>query len=150
MCQSPPATRPRGRLGFGYKRAMNPLLVFVGGGLGAVARYGVGVAWLRTLGTGRPWLGTLLINVLGGLLMGLLVGWMAQRSPGGVAAERLRLLIGVGVLGGFTTFSTFSLEVAMLLQKRDYATGVGYAAASAVLCVAAVFVGMALGRRAFA
>ncbi len=129
---------------------MNPLLVFLGGGLGAVARYGVGVAWLRTAGSERPWLGTLTINVLGGLLMGVLVGWMAQRSPGGAAGERLRLLLGVGVLGGFTTFSTFSLEVAGLIQKREVATGLGYAAASAVLCVAAVFVGMALSRRVFA
>ncbi len=129
---------------------MNPLLVFLGGGLGAVARYGVGVAWLRTAGSGRPWLATLAINALGGLLMGALVGWMAQRSPGGAGTERLRLLLGVGVLGGFTTFSTFSLEVATLLQKREVATGVGYAAASAVLCVAAVFVGLAVARRAFA
>ena len=129
---------------------MNPLLVFLGGGLGAVARYGVGVAWLRTAGSERPWLGTLAINAIGGLLMGVLIGWMAQRSPGGPAGERLRLLLGVGVLGGFTTFSTFSLEVAGLIQKREVATGLGYAAASAVLCVAAVFVGMALARRVFA
>ncbi len=129
---------------------MNPLLVFLGGGLGAVARYGVGVAWLRALGAGRPWLATLAINVAGGLLMGVLVGWMAHRGSGATSAERLRLLLGVGVLGGFTTFSTFSLEVATLIQKREVATGLGYAAASAALCVCAVFVGVALARRAFA
>ena len=129
---------------------MNPLLVFLGGGLGAVARYGVGAAWLRAAGPARPWLATLAVNVLGGLLMGALVGWLANRGQGGAAAERLRVLLGVGVLGGFTTFSTFSLEVATLIQKREVATGLGYALASAVLCVAAVFVGMALARRAFA
>jgi fluoride exporter len=128
---------------------MTPLLVFVGGGLGAVARYAFGVGFLRAVGTARPWTATFCVNVLGGLAMGVLAAWLSHKGAAGAAAERLRLLLGVGLLGGFTTFSTFSLEVAGLLQRRAWAEGLGYAAASAVFCVLAVFAGLALGRRAF-
>ena len=125
------------------------LLVFVGGGLGAMARYGVGVASMRVLGPGATWpWGTFAVNLLGGLAMGLLAGWLAHR--GGADQERWRLLIGVGVLGGFTTFSAFSLEAALMVERRAWGQAAAYAAASVVLSVGALFVGLYLARRAFA
>ena len=94
------------------------LFVFLGGGLGAVTRYFGGVMWSRTFGHGFGWGATLVINVLGGLAMGILISTLALR--GGGDQEKWRLFLGVGVLGGFTTFSTFSLETVMMLQRRDY------------------------------
>jgi CrcB protein len=118
--------------------------VAVGGGVGAVARYLLGVVSLHRFGTGWP-AGTLMANVSGGLLMGLLVGWLAQR--GGADQERLRLLLGVGLLGGFTTFSAFSLETALMIERRAYGEALGYALVSVVLSVTALFVGLVLMRR---
>lgn len=125
----------------------NLFLVAVGGGAGAVARYLLGVAALRQLGPGWPY-GTFAANVLGGLLMGLLTGWLAFR--GGADQERLRLLLGVGVLGGFTTFSAYSLEVALMIERRAYGQAALYASLSAVLSIAALFLGLALARKALA
>lgn len=108
------------------------VLVFFGGGAGALARFGVGTAWLRLAGPQHPWAGTLLINTVGGLCMGFLIAVIALRG-GAVRAEPWRLLLGVGVLGGFTTFSTFSLEMSGMLLRRAYALAAGYAAASVTL-----------------
>jgi CrcB protein len=119
------------------------LIVAAGGALGAVARYGVG----RLLpATGWPW-PTLTANVAGGLLMGLLAGWLAFR--GGAQGETIRLFAAVGLLGGFTTFSAFSLETALMIEKRQFALASGYVAASVVLSVAALFLGLTIARRAF-
>lgn len=123
------------------------LLVAVGGAAGAVARYALGVQAMRLWGSAWPY-GTFLANILGGLLMGLLVGFLAQR--GGADQERLRLLLGVGVLGGFTTFSAFSLETALMIERRTYGQAFGYATASVVLSVTALFLGLILARKAFA
>lgn len=123
------------------------LLVFVGGGLGSVARYLTGVAAMKGFGPGWPY-GTFAVNILGGLIMGLLVGWLALR--GGADQERWRVLIGVGVLGGFTTFSSFSLETALMLERRDYGAAAGYAGASVVLAIGALFLGLLAARRIFA
>lgn len=117
------------------------LLVAAGGALGALARYGVGL-WLPA--TSLPW-PTLTVNVVGGLLMGLLAGWLAMRGDGG--AEGLRLFLAVGLLGGFTTFSAFSLETALMVERREWLTAAGYALGSVVLSVAALFAGLALARR---
>lgn len=120
-------------------------LVAIGGGTGAVARYLAGVGYLRAFGTERPWAATLGINVLGGALMGVLIATLALR--GGEGGDRWRLLLGVGVLGGFTTFSTFSLEAVGLLQRRAYGTAVGYVAASVLLSLAGLWLGLQLTRR---
>ena len=94
------------------------IFVALGGAAGAVARYLVGVQALRSFGPHWPW-GTFAVNVVGGFLMGALAGWLAHR--GGADQERWRLLLGVGVLGGFTTFSAFSLEAALMIEKRVFA-----------------------------
>jgi len=125
----------------------NWLWVALGGAAGSVARYGLGVQAARWFGTGWPW-GTFLANVFGGLAMGLLVGWLAHR--GGADQERWRLLLGVGALGGFTTFSAFSLEAALMIERSEWFGAVTYAGLSAALAIAAVFAGMAISRGIFA
>jgi len=123
------------------------LIVAAGGSLGAVARYGVGVWAQRLFPTAQwPW-ATLTVNVVGGLLMGLLAGWLAFR--GGVHSESLRLFAAVGILGGFTTFSAFSLETALMIERRQTAMAGGYVAASVVLSIVALFIGLMVARRAF-
>ena len=121
------------------------LFVFVGGGAGAVMRYLAGVAWLRAMGPAQPYMATAIINVLGGLCMGVLVGWLARYEVG--AATRLRLLLGVGVLGGFTTFSSFSLEAVNMLQRKAYGVAAVYVGGSVVLSILAVMLGLVLMRR---
>lgn len=123
------------------------LLVALGGAAGAVARHLVGQTSLRSFGAGWPY-GTLAVNALGGLLMGLLAAWLAHRAGGD--GERWRLLLAVGVLGGFTTFSAYSLELVLMLERRAYAPAAAYALGSVVLAVAALFAGLWLGRRLFA
>jgi CrcB protein len=122
-------------------------LVFLGGGAGAVARYLVGMQTLRHLGSAWPY-GTFTVNVVGGFLMGVLVGFLAHR--GGADQDRWRVLLGVGVLGGFTTFSAYSLEVALMIERRAYANAAGYAGASVILAISALFIGLMLARRVFA
>ena len=127
---------------------MNKLIfVALGGGAGAVARYLLGTQTLRMFGSNWPY-GTFAVNIIGGFLMGALAGYLAHK--GGADQERWRLLLGVGVLGGFTTFSAFSLETALMVEKRAYAGAVTYAAASVVLSIAALFAGLLIARRIFA
>lgn len=123
------------------------LLVAGGGAAGAVMRYLLGVQALRTMGAGWPY-GTLAANVLGGFLMGLLAGALALR--GGADAERWRLILGVGVLGGFTTFSAYSLEVALMIERRVYGQAALYSLGSVLLSIAALFAGLVLSRRLLA
>jgi CrcB protein len=123
------------------------IMVFVAGGLGSMARYGASMAGLRLLGPGWPY-GTFAVNVIGGLLMGALAGFLALR--GGADQERLRILLGVGFLGGFTTFSAFSLEAALMIERKDYATAAGYVGLSVALAIGALFVGLLAARRIFA
>ena len=127
---------------------MNRLLyVFVGGGAGALARFWVGTLSMRWFGSAWP-SGTFAVNITGGFLMGMLAGWLAHR--GGAGQDHYRLLLGVGVLGGFTTFSAFSLETALMIEKRAYGQAFSYAAASVLLSVGALFIGLLLARRIFA
>ncbi|MEI9928378.1 MAG: fluoride efflux transporter CrcB [Sphingomonas sp.] len=120
----------------------NLLLVMLGGAFGAVARYLVGKATLAAFGPGYPW-GTLAVNLIGGLLMGVLAGSLARLGQGG---EQWRLLLGVGVLGGFTTFSAFSLDVMVMLERGDWIAGTGYALVSVIGSVAALALGLGLIR----
>lgn len=123
------------------------LLVAVGGAAGSVARYLVGAAALRWIGPGWPW-GTMTVNIVGGFLMGLLTGWLALKAAG--QQETLRVLLGVGILGGFTTFSAFSLDVALMIERRAYGQAFSYTAASVLIALAALFAGLYLARRMFA
>lgn len=123
------------------------LLVAAGGATGAMARYLLGVQAMRSLGGGWPY-GTLAANVLGGFLMGVLIAVLALR--GGADQERWRLLLGVGVLGGFTTFSAYSLEIVLMIERRAYAQAALYSVGSVVLSVAALFAGLILMRRLLA
>ena len=123
------------------------LLVAIGGALGSMARYGVGLGAARLFPASTwPW-GTLTVNVVGGLVMGLLVGWMGLR--GGAGQETVRVFAAVGLLGGFTTFSAFSLETALMIERREYGLAGAYVLLSVVLAVAALMAGLMLARRAF-
>lgn len=124
---------------------MNGLFaVMIGGALGAGARYLVSSAFLRALGPGFPW-GTLAVNLIGGLLMGVLVGVLSRTSSGG---EQTRLLLGVGVLGGFTTFSAFGLETWLMIERGQLIVALSYIAASVLGAVALTGVGLVLVRSA--
>jgi fluoride exporter len=114
------------------------LWVALGGAVGSAARYGVGLAAARWIGLTFPW-GTLIVNAAGGLAIGLLTARVGPEQ------ETLRLLLGVGVLGGFTTFSTFSLETVRLMEHAP-ALAMLYAVASLVLSVGACWAGLMLGR----
>jgi CrcB protein len=128
---------------FRYSTAMPPLfLVMLGGAIGAGFRYHVGAAALRNLGPGFPF-GTWIVNLLGGLLMGVLAGVVA-RAP--VDGEPLRLFLGVGVLGGFTTFSAFSLETYNMLMRGDFMIGGACAVSSVAGSVLMLFLGLGLVR----
>jgi CrcB protein len=119
----------------------NLFIVMAGGAIGAGLRHLFGRFALTAFGPGYPW-GTLGVNLIGGLAMGLLVGMLA-RSGG---SESLRLLLGVGVLGGFTTFSAFSLDVVTMLERGAMLPAFGYVLASVVGAVAALFIGLQLAR----
>ncbi|MGV3552873.1 fluoride efflux transporter CrcB [Rhizobium sp.] len=118
------------------------LLVAAGGALGSVARYLTGLATVRWFGPGYPW-GTLAVNIAGGLAIGIFAELIARRFDG---SQELRLFIITGILGGFTTFSAFSLEVTAMAERGDYLTAIGYILTSVLISLAAVFAGLALVR----
>jgi CrcB protein len=120
----------------------NVLLVAAGGAVGASARHLVGVVSLRVFGSGFP-AGTMIVNVVGCLAMGILAGLFATRIQG---SQALRLLLATGFLGGFTTFSAFSLDFTVLWERGQIALAVGYVAASVLLSLAALAVGLWLVR----
>lgn len=125
------------------------LNVAVGGAFGAALRYQLGrsmTAWLGPAAmTVFPW-ATLAVNAAGSLLMGFLAGWLTYR--GGAGGEQLRLLLGVGLLGGFTTFSAFSFELVVLLQRGQLSLALLYALLSVALGVCGLFAGLAIMRAA--
>ena len=121
---------------------MASLSVSLGGGIGALLRYQVGRGMTQWLGPAAvatfPW-ATLAVNLIGCLAMGLLAGWLA---PQGQSGEPYRLLLGVGVLGGFTTFSAFGLELMMLIERGQAAQAFIYAAVSVLAGLSAVYIGL--------
>ena len=124
---------------------MNLLLVMTGGAVGAGARYLTGRAALSAFGPVWPW-GTLACNLLGGLLMGVLAGALARAAAG----EPSRLLLGVGVLGGYTTFSSFTLETVTMAQRGEVGAAAAYVAVSVAGSIAALLAGLFLVRAAAA
>jgi fluoride exporter len=118
------------------------LWVMLGGAAGSAARFAVGRIAASLFGTGWPW-GTLCVNLLGGLAMGLLTGLLARA---GTAGEPWRLLLGVGALGGFTTFSAFTLELVTLIERGQWGSGLGFALLSVVGAAAALTGGLMAAR----
>ena len=121
---------------------MHPLLpVMVGGAIGAGLRYLTGTCLSARFGAALPW-GTLTVNLAGGLAMGILAGLVLR----GQASETLRLFAGVGILGGFTTFSAFSLESWQMIERGQAGLAAGYALASVIGSIAALAAGYWLVR----
>lgn len=114
----------------------------LGGAIGSGFRYQVGRFALQQLGPDYPW-GTWAVNLAGGFLMGMLAGWLARSSDGG---ESFRLFLGVGVLGGFTTFSAFSLETFSMIARGDHFGAAAYAVSSVVGAVLMLFLGIGVMR----
>ena len=121
---------------------MGYLAVFIGGGIGAALRHGVNRAALAWLGPAFPY-GTLFVNIVGGLCMGLLAELFLVKGGG---SQEWRLFLTTGILGGFTTFSAFSLEAALMWERGDHGALAAYVLGSVVLSVAALFAGMAAVR----
>jgi fluoride exporter len=115
------------------------LAVFVGAGLGGMLRHAVNRASLAWLGPGFPY-GTLIVNVAGGLLMGVMAELFLVKGGG---SQEFRLFLTTGFLGGFTTFSAFSLDAALMWERSDYAALGAYVTGSVVLSIGALFLGMA-------
>jgi fluoride exporter len=118
------------------------LLVASGGAIGSVLRYLTGLAMTRLLGVAFPY-GTLVVNVVGGLLMGMFIEVLTRRFEG---SAELRLFVAIGILGGFTTFSSFSLDVVSLWQRGEAASAALYVLMSVILSISAVFLGLWLAR----
>ena len=120
----------------------NILLVALGGGLGAAVRFGVSLA-LPMRDSGWP-VATFFVNVSGSLAIGLLAGWLSTR---GDASEIWRLFLGGGVLGGFTTFSAYSLETMRMIERNDWLGAATYSAGSVIAGLAAVAIGLMIAKR---
>lgn len=124
------------------------IIVMLGGGFGAGLRHGLNMAASRSPAlAGWPW-STFAANVAGGLLMGALMGWLTHSGRGN--DHDLRLLLGVGLLGGFTTFSAFSMEMALMVQRGEIWQSAVYAMLSVGLALGAVFAGLAISKGVFA
>jgi CrcB protein len=121
---------------------MNYLLVFIGGGLGASLRHAVNMICARGLGTAFPY-GTFIINISGSIIMGLIAGYLAFR---GEASQHWRLFLMTGILGGYTTFSAFSLDAALLYERGEIGLALFYVLGSVVFSIGGLFAGLALVR----
>ena len=121
---------------------MTYLLVFLGGGIGSTLRHIVNLLCARTLGTAFPY-STFLINISGSLVMGLIAGYLAFK---GDASQNWRLFLMTGILGGYTTFSAFSLDTAVLYERGELGLAALYVLGSVILSIAGVFAGLAIVR----
>ncbi len=121
---------------------MGYAIVFLGAGIGGALRHGVNLAAVRLLGYGFPF-GTLIVNLAGSFAMGLLAGYFAYRTG---IPQHLRLFLTTGILGGFTTFSAFSLDVALLIERNSWWLAAAYVAGSVLVSVLALFAGLSLMR----
>ena len=121
---------------------MNVLLVFLGGGIGATARYGLQGLVYRITGTGFPY-GTLVVNILGSFTIGLLMSVFEERF---LVTPPLRVFLTIGVLGGFTTFSSFSFETMAMFRDGSYGLGTLNVAASVLVCLGATWLGSIGGK----
>jgi len=121
------------------------LVVFFGAGIGGVFRHLMNIGGVRLFGFLDFPAITMVVNVLGCFTMGVFTSWFAQRA-GMPFSQPLRLFLTTGMLGGFTTFSTFSLEFAVLVERGDHVNAAIYALGSLVLCLVAVFAGLTLMR----
>jgi len=121
----------------------NLLLIALGGAIGASLRHLSGTVILRLAGPAFPY-GTLFVNVAGSLVMGFFIAWLVKRTGG--SSNEMRLFFATGVLGGFTTFSAFSLDVANLIEGGNMSSALIYVLASVGFCVLAVFIGLWIGR----
>lgn len=117
-------------------------LVFVGGGIGSSLRYGVNLATIAWFGPHFPW-GTLTVNVVGSAVMGAFAGYLMTREPG-TGSDAVRLFFMTGILGGFTTFSAFSLDVVVLWQRGATMAAIGYVLVSLALSILALLAAMAV------
>ena len=121
---------------------MGYLIVFLGAGIGGALRHGVNLAAVRLFGFGFPF-GTAIVNLVGSFLIGLLAGYFAFRTG---FSQHVRLFLTTGLLGGFTTFSAFSLDAALLLERHSYWLAAGYIVGSVGISLIALFFGLALFR----
>jgi CrcB protein len=117
------------------------LITFLGAGVGGALRHGVNVWAVRAFGYGFP-LGTLIVNVLGSFIMGLLLGFFAFRA--GFVPQHARLFLTTDVLGGFTTFSAFSVDAALLFERHSYSMAMAYIVGSVFASLVALFMGLAI------
>jgi len=115
------------------------LLVVIGGGIGAGMRHGMNIGVARLLGTDFPW-GTFAVNVIGSFLIGVVAAWFAFRND--AVSQSLRLFLTTGILGGFTTFSAFSLDFALLFERGEIMAAVWYVVGSVGLSLLAIFAGL--------
>lgn len=123
---------------------MGFLIVFLGGGIGAALRHGTNLAAVRALGTAFPY-ATVIENVAGSLVMGLLAGYFAFKS--GETAQAWRLFLTTGILGGYTTFSAFSLDSVLLYERGEIGLAALYVIGSVVLSIAGLMIGLAVMRQ---
>ena len=120
------------------------LLVFLGAGIGGALRHGVNVGCARMCGTAFPW-GTLTVNVVGSFIMGAIAGWIAFKAGEGWS-QPLRLFLTTGILGGFTTFSAFSLDAVLIWERGQAGLAATYVVASVVISIAGLAAGLGLVR----
>jgi fluoride exporter len=121
---------------------MGYIVVFLGGGFGAALRHGINIGFARLFGTGIPY-ATFFINVTGSFVMGLIAAWFAFKGGG---SQHWRLFLTTGILGGYTTFSTFSLDAALLYERGQITLAAAYVIGSVVLGLIGLFAGLAIVR----